>query len=75
MPSQHSTNQVHVQQPSNFAAQGNAYSSYKGHTTFKFLVAVAPDGTIVYLSDAFQCSISDKEQSCLVVAHELPCSH
>ena len=53
--------EVHAQQPSNFAAQGNAYSSYKGHTTFKFLVAVAPDGTIVYLSDAFQCSISDKE--------------
>lgn len=53
--------EVHVQQPSNFAAQGNAYSSYKGHTTFKFLVAVAPNGTIVYLSDAFQGSISDKE--------------
>jgi hypothetical protein len=50
-----------VQQPSNFAAQGNAYSSYKGHTTFKFLVAVTPNGTIVYLSDAFQGSISDKE--------------
>ena len=50
-----------MQQSSTFAAQGNAYSSYKGHTTFKFLVAVAPNGTIVYLSDAFQGSISDKE--------------
>ena len=42
--------EVRVQQPSNFGAQGNAYSSYKGHTTFKFLIGVAPNGSVVYLS-------------------------
>ena len=28
--------EVHVQSPGNFEAQGNQYSSYKGHTTYKF---------------------------------------
>ena len=32
--------EVHVQSPGNFEAQGNQYSSYKGHTTYKFLVAL-----------------------------------
>ena len=32
--------EVHVQSPCNFEAQGNQYSSYKGHTTYKFLVAL-----------------------------------
>jgi len=50
-----------VQQPRNFGKQGNCYSSYKGHTTYKFLVGVAPNGSIVYLSDVYEGSISDKE--------------
>lgn len=53
--------EVHVQSPTNFAAQGNQYSSYEGYTSYKFLVAVAPNGAIVYVSDAFEGSISDKE--------------
>ena len=32
--------EVHVQSPGNFEAQGNQYSSFKGHTTYKFLVAL-----------------------------------
>ncbi|CAC5392815.1 unnamed protein product [Mytilus coruscus] len=51
--------EVFVQQSRNFGKQGN--SSYKGHTTYKFLVGIAPNGTIVYISDAFEGSISDKE--------------
>ena len=46
---------------SNFEAQGNQYSSYKGHTTYKFLVAIAPNGAILFVSDAYEGSISDKE--------------
>ena len=53
--------EVHVQSPGNFEAQGNQYSSYKGHTTYKFLVAIAPNGAILFVSDAFEGSISDKE--------------
>ena len=32
--------EVHVQSSGNFEAQGNQYSSYKGHTTYKFLVSL-----------------------------------
>ena len=53
--------EVHVQSPTNFEAQGNQYSSYKGYTSYKFLVAVAPNGAVVYVSDAFEGSITDKE--------------
>ena len=53
--------EVHVQSPTNFEAQGNQYSSYKGYTSYKFLVAVAPNGAIMFVSDAFEGSISDKE--------------
>lgn len=53
--------EVFVQQPRNFGKQGNCYSSYKGHTTYKFLVGISPNGSIVYLSDVYEGSISDKE--------------
>ena len=53
--------EVFVQQPGNFAAAGNQYSSYKGHATFKFLVAIVPNGAIVFISDAYEGSISGKD--------------
>ena len=53
--------EVHVQQPVNFEARGNQYSSYKGNTTFKFLVGIAPNGAIMYVSDGFEGSKSDKK--------------
>ena len=53
--------EVFVQQPRNFAEQGNMYSSYKNHCTFKVLVGIAQTGGISFLSDAFEGSISDKE--------------
>ena len=37
-----------VQMPRNLTHQSNLYSSYKHHHTFKCLLAVAPNGTIVY---------------------------
>ena len=49
------------QRPSNFARQGNLYSSYKSHCTFKVLVAVAPNGAVMFTSDVFEGSISDRE--------------
>ena len=57
--------EVHVQSPGNFEAQGNQYSSYKGHTTYKFLVAIAPNGAILFVSDAYEGRISDKEIVCV----------
>ncbi|XP_044740315.1 uncharacterized protein LOC123301570 isoform X2 [Chrysoperla carnea] len=49
------------QSPSNFEHQGNLYSSYKAHTTFKVLIGCTPNGCLSFVSDAFEGSISDPE--------------
>ncbi|CAG2200252.1 unnamed protein product [Mytilus edulis] len=49
-----------VQMPRDFRRQGNLYSSYKNHHTYKSLIGVAPNGAIVYVSDLFEGSISDR---------------
>ena len=46
--------------PRDFKRQGNLYSSYKNHHTYKCLVAVAPNGSIVYMSDLYEGAISDR---------------
>lgn len=40
------------QSPSNFEHQGNLYSSYKAHTTFKVLIGCTPNGCVSFVSDA-----------------------
>ena len=50
-----------VQKASHFARQGNMYSSYKNHSTYKCLIGVAPNGAITYISQCFEGSISDNE--------------
>ena len=47
------------QSPRNYAQQGNAYSSYKNHTTFKCLIAVTPNGAAGFVSDLYEGSIDD----------------
>ncbi|XP_063406670.1 uncharacterized protein LOC143049696 [Mytilus galloprovincialis] len=49
-----------VQMPRDFKRQGNLYSSYKNHHTYKCLIGIAPNGSIVYVSDLFEGSISDR---------------
>lgn len=49
------------QSPSNFAQQGNLYSSYKSHTTFKVFVACTPNGSISFVSDVNEGAISDRQ--------------
>ena len=44
-----------------FKEQGNTYSQYKSHTTAKVLIAVAPSGSAMFVSDCFEGSISDRE--------------
>ena len=46
---------------SNFEEQGNSYSSYKHHCTFHVLVGIAPNDTIIFVSDAYEGAISDNE--------------
>lgn len=49
-----------VQMPRDFRRQGNLYSSYKSHHTYKCLIGVAPNGAIVYVSNLYEGSISDR---------------
>lgn len=41
-------------------AMGATYSNYKSNYTAKFLVGVAPNGTIIFVSEAFPGNASDK---------------
>ena len=49
---------------SDYKQVGNLYSSYKSSTTIKVLIGVSPHGTAVFISSAFEGSITDKE-TCL----------
>ena len=47
--------------PSSLSAQSQHYSSYKNHTTMKSLVAIAPNGAFIFVSELFTGSISDRD--------------
>ena len=49
--------EVFSQQPKNFEHQGNVYSQYKAHTTFKLFLGITPNGAISFISEAFEGSI------------------
>ena len=45
--------------PKNYARQGNMYSAYKHHTTFKCLIAVNPNGGACFVSDLYEGNVDD----------------
>ena len=47
--------------PSSLKAQPNLYSSYKHHVTYKGLVGISPSGAIIFISQLYDGTISDKE--------------
>ena len=47
--------------PSSLSLQSQLYSSYKSHTTLKGLVAIAPNGAFVFVTELFAGSISDRQ--------------
>lgn len=53
--------ELFIESTSDFEAQGNIFSSYKHHTTAKVLIGVAPSGGVVFASNCFEGSISDRE--------------
>ena len=62
------------EKPGNYAQQGNVYSSYKHHATFKALFAVTPHGAACFVSDLFEGSIDDVEitKQCGILDHFQP---
>ena len=49
-----------VQSPSSLTLNSETYSSYKGSTTLKGLVGIAPSGVVAFVSLLFSGCISDK---------------
>ena len=60
--------------PRNYARQGNLFSSYKHHTTFKCLIAVNPNGAASFVSDLYEGAVSDVDifEKCGILNHIEP---
>lgn len=52
--------ELFVQRASSFTAQSLTFSSYKHHTTVKFLIAITPTGAIAFVSKAWGGRASDR---------------
>ena len=66
--------EVFIERPSNLLARACTWSSYKHHNTVKFLIGVAPQGVITYISSAWGGRVSDKylTEHCGILTKLLP---
>ena len=53
--------EINIQVPSSLQKQSETYSNYKGHTTLQCLICVDPRGGVMFGSQLYGGSISDKE--------------
>ena len=53
--------EIFIETPQDHNLQAMTWSRYKHHNTLKFLVGVAPNSYIVFISEAYTGRISDKE--------------
>ena len=53
--------EIFVEQPHLTELQQLTFSNYKNHNTYKGLVGISPSGSLIFISDLFPGSISDKE--------------
>ena len=66
--------EVYIQRPFSLKARNQTYSSYKSHNTAKFLIAIAPNGYIMFISKAYGGRASDNfiTKSCGFLNYLLP---
>ena len=51
-----------VQRPSSLTScQSASFSSYKNHNTDKLLLSISPDGSVTFVSDLYEGSITDRD--------------
>ena len=53
--------EIYTETPSSLPIQSATFSSYKLHNTFKGLVGISPTGAVIFISDLYTGSGSDKE--------------
>ena len=52
--------EIFIERPSNLLARAQTWSNYKHHNTVKFLIGIAPQGSVTYISPAWGGRVSDK---------------
>ncbi|XP_069114764.1 uncharacterized protein [Argopecten irradians] len=52
--------EIFTDRPSNLMARAQTWSSYKHHNTVKYLIGIAPQGSISFLSKGYGGRVSDK---------------
>ena len=53
--------EIFIEQPSLPEIQQLTFSNYKNHNTYKGLIGISPSGAVVFMSDLYPGSISDKQ--------------
>ena len=58
--------EVFIATPKSLELQSATWSEYKPHNTVKFLVCVAPNPSVIYVSEGYTDSVSDKPLTSLL---------
>ncbi len=53
--------ELYIEKPSSLQIQSQCYSDYKSGTTVKGLIAIDPRGSVIFVSELFSGSMSDRE--------------
>ncbi|CAH3122123.1 unnamed protein product [Porites lobata] len=48
--------EVFIERPSNLLARAQTFSSYKHHNTIKILIGITPQGTVSFVSEAWEAA-------------------